>query len=190
MNDQATLFALDDSPQGLRYQSEFVTPGEETELVSLIQEIDVQPFQFGQYEGKRRVAWFGWQYDYSDRKLKRAEEIPSWLSGVTARVEAFDSLEPGRIKQVLVTEYEAGAGIGWHRDKPHFERVYGLSLKSPCRFRFRRKNGSRWERFTLQAQPRSLYRMAGSSRLEWEHSIPPVEELRYSVTFRTMSASA
>jgi alkylated DNA repair dioxygenase AlkB len=190
MNDQATLFTFDDSPQGLRYQSEFVTPGEETELVSLIQEIDVQPFQFGQYEGKRRVAWFGWQYDYSDRKLKRAEEIPSWLSGVTARVEAFDSLEPGRIKQVLVTEYEPGAGIGWHRDKPHFERVYGLSLKSPCRFRFRRKNGSRWERFTLQAQPRSLYRMAGSSRLEWEHSIPPVEELRYSVTFRTMSASA
>ncbi len=77
---------------------------------------------------------------------------------VTARVEAFDSLEPGRIKQVLLTEYEPGAGIGWHRDKPHFDRVYGLSLKSPCRFRFRRKSGNRWNRFMLQAQPRSLYR--------------------------------
>ena len=186
MNDQATLFALDESPEGLRYQPDFITPDEENELVSLIQTIDVQPFQFGQFEGKRRVAWFGWQYDYSDRKIKKAEEIPSWLSGIMARVEAFDHLEPDSIKQVLVTEYEAGVGIGWHRDKSHFDRVYGLSLQTPCRFRFRRKNGSKWTRFALEAQPRSLYRMAGPARLDWEHSIPPVEELRYSVTFRTM----
>ena len=186
MNDQATLFALDESPEGLRYQPDFITPDEENELVSRIKKIDLQPFQFGQFEGKRRVAWFGWQYDYSDRRIKKADEIPSWLSGITPRVEAFDHLEPDSIKQVLVTEYEAGSGIGWHRDKPHFDRVYGLSLTSPCRFRFRRKDGSKWKRFALEAQPRSLYSMTGPARLDWEHSIPPVEELRYSVTFRTM----
>ena len=86
-----------------------------------------------------------------------------------------------------MTEYEAGAGIGWHRDKPHFDRIYGLSLRTPCRFRFRRKRGNQWQRFTLEAEPRSLYRMDGEARHEWEHSIPGVESLRYSVTFRSMA---
>jgi alkylated DNA repair dioxygenase AlkB len=88
---------------------------------------------------------------------------------------------------VLFTEYEAGVGIGWHRDKPHFEHVFGLSLASACKFRFRRKARGRWERFTFDAKPRSLYMMSGDSRHVWEHSIPPVEILRYSVTFRTMA---
>lgn len=187
MNAQATLFADEGRPEGLRYQSCFIAREEEDDLVTRIREIDLQPFQFGQYEGKRRVAWFGWQYDYSDRRLKRADEIPGWLMPLTTRLEDLDQLERGDIKQVLVTEYEAGAGIGWHRDKPHFDRVFGLSLLSPCRFRFRRKQGAGWERFTLEAEPRSIYRMSGSSRHEWEHSIPPVEALRYSITFRSMS---
>jgi alkylated DNA repair dioxygenase AlkB len=174
-------------PEGLRYQAEFITEDQAVELAALAREIDVQPFQFGIYEGKRRVAWYGWQYDYSDRRLKMAEPIPAWLAPLAERVEAFDRLERGSIRQVLVTEYEAGAGIGWHRDKPHFDRVYGLSLLSPCKFRFRRKAGSGWERYTLDAQPRSIYRMTGPSRHEWEHSIPEVEALRYSITFRTMA---
>lgn len=186
MTTQITLFTEERRPEGLRYETDFITDEEEARLVALIRKIDVQPFQFGQYEGKRRVAWFGWQYDYSDRMLRRADDIPSWLLPIVAKVEAFDVLEPGSIKQVLLTEYEAGAGIGWHRDKAHFDRVFGLSLRSSCRFRFRRKIEHKWERFTLEAEPRSLYRMAGPSRHEWEHSIPPVEALRYSVTFRTM----
>src|SRR4029079_12490834 len=78
-------------------------------------------------------------------------------------------------------------GIGWHRDKPHFDQVFGLSLASACKFRFRRKTGRIWQRFTLQAEPRSLYMMAGESRSIWEHSIPSVDATRYSVTFRTMA---
>lgn len=185
---QFNMFAASEpQPEGLRYEPGFVTPQEEADLVARVRELDVQPFQFGIYEGKRRVAWFGWQYDYTDRKLKPSEPIPEWLAPLAARVEAFDGLEHGSIKQVLVTEYEAGAGIGWHRDKPHFDRVYGVSLLTPCRFRFRRKAGSRWERRSFDAQPRSIYRMTGPSRHEWEHSIPEVEALRYSITFRTMA---
>lgn len=187
MTAQLALFEHDLTPAGLRYQPDFITAEEEAELTSEIERVDLKPFQFGQFEGKRRVAWFGWQYDYSDRKLKRANDIPSWLGGLVSRVETFDGLEEGSIRQVLITEYEAGAGIGWHRDKPHFDRIFGLSLKSPCRLRFRRKAGANWERFSLTATPRSLYRMAGASRHEWEHSIPDVEDLRYSVTFRTMA---
>ena len=187
MTDQGSLFALDETPAGLRYASDFISPAEEAELLTLIRGIDVQPFQFGAFEGKRRVAWYGWQYDYGVRKLTKADDIPLWLRPLIERIEAFDRLAPGSITQVLMTEYEAGAGIGWHRDKPHFDRIYGLSLRTPCRFRFRRKRGSQWQRFTLEAEPRSLYRMDGEARHEWEHSIPGVESLRYSVTFRSMA---
>ena len=92
-----------------------------------------------------------------------------------------------RVRQILCTEYDTGVGIGWHRDKPHFDRVFGLSLGSPCKFRFRRPIGEKWERFTLDAEPRSLYMMSGASRQVWEHSIPGVEAPRYSITFRTMA---
>jgi alkylated DNA repair dioxygenase AlkB len=91
------------------------------------------------------------------------------------------------IAQVLCTEYDVGVGIGWHRDKPQFDRVFGLSLGSPCKFRFRRKVGEKWQRYTLNAEPRSLCMISGESRRIWEHSIPAVEAPRYSITFRTMA---
>ena len=94
------------------------------------------------------------------------------------------------MRQILCTEYDEGVGIGWHRDKPHFDKVFGLSLASACKFRFRRKNGANWQRFTLDAAPRSLYSMSGDSRHVWEHSIPMVERQRYSITFRTMAAKS
>jgi alkylated DNA repair dioxygenase AlkB len=103
------------------------------------------------------------------------------------KVQAFAGLPAASIRQVLFTEYEKGTGIGWHRDKPHFDQVFGLSLASTCKFRFRRKSGRTWRRFTLEAEPRSLYMMAGDSRSIWEHSISPVDSPRYSITFRTMA---
>jgi alkylated DNA repair dioxygenase AlkB len=172
-------------PEGLRYATEFVSPETEQELIGRIAGLPLQPFQFGQYEGKRRVASFGFQYDYTLRRLQDAEPIPNWLRPIIEQVEAFGGLAT-QIRQVLCTEYDVGVGIGWHRDKPHFDRVFGLSLGSACKFRFRRSAGEKWERFTLDAQPRSLYMMSGASRQVWEHSIPAVETPRYSITFRTM----
>jgi alkylated DNA repair dioxygenase AlkB len=46
--------------------------------------------------------------------------------------------------------------------------------------------GFKWERHTREAAPRSLYMMDGEARSQWEHSIPPVEARRHSITFRTM----
>jgi len=184
--DQYALFAnAPFLPAGLRYAADFISPDLERELIAYAAELPLQPFQFGQYEGKRRVASFGWQYDYTQRRLLPAEPIPGWLTAAIERVESFGGLGT-RIDQVLCTEYEAGAGIGWHRDKPHFGRIFGLSLGSSCRLRFRRKAGEVWERAALDVAPRSIYEMSGSSRLEWEHSIPAVEALRYSLTFRTL----
>jgi alkylated DNA repair dioxygenase AlkB len=187
VSEQLALFdKVRAEPEGLRYAADFVSPAIERELVQCIRTVPLQPFQFGQFEGKRRVASFGFRYDYDQRQLKRAQPIPAWLAEVVASVENFGG--PGvRIQQVLCTEYDVGVGIGWHRDKPHFDRIFGLSLGAACKFRFRRPAGKSWERFTLDAEPRSLYMMSGPSRLMWEHSIPAVEAPRYSITFRTMT---
>jgi alkylated DNA repair dioxygenase AlkB len=176
-------------PEGLRYAADFVSLETEQKLISGIRDLPLLPFQFGQFEGKRRVASFGLRYDYALRQLQRSEPIPAWLAEIVAKVETFGGpVTP--IRQVLCTEYDVGVGIGWHRDKPHFDRIFGLSLGSACKFRFRRAAGKTWDRFTLDAEPRSLYMMSGASRHVWEHSIPAVEAPRYSITFRTMNGPA
>jgi alkylated DNA repair dioxygenase AlkB len=173
-------------PSGLRYQPEFVSAANEQKLIAGIAALPLQPFQFGAFEGHRRVKSFGFRYDYTLQKLQPSEPIPEWLERTARAVERFGELPPGSVRQVLCTEYDVGVGIGWHRDKPHFDKVFGISLRSACRFRFRRRSGDKWERFALQAQPRSIYLMDGEARSNWEHSIPPVEQQRYSITFRTM----
>ena len=92
------------------------------------------------------------------------------------------------MRHALLIEYAPGAGIGWHRDRPEFGDVIGISLLAPARLRFRRKVGTKWERTALTAEPRSAYLLRGPARTEWEHSIPPMETLRYSITLRTLKA--
>lgn len=190
MSDQANQLELFDNagrPAGLAYWPEFIPADDERQLIAMIRALPLQPFQFGAYEGKRKVASFGVRYDFSARRLEQAEPMPPWLRDPVARIESFRGLAKGSIAHVLCTEYDTGTGIGWHRDKPQFDQVFGLSLGSSCRFRFRRKSGERWLRFTLDAQPRSLYLLTGDARHIWEHSIPAVDRPRYSITFRTMA---
>lgn len=187
MTEQLAFFTGPSAePEGLRYATDFVSPEAEQELIRHIAALPLHPFQFGQYEGKRRVASFGFSYDYTLRRLRDAEPVPDWLKPTIEKVEAFGG-QGTLIRQVLCTEYDVGVGIGWHRDKPHFDRIFGLSLGSACKFRFRRSAGEKWQHFTLDAEPRSLYMMSGASRRVWEHSIPAVEAPRYSITFRTMA---
>ena len=184
---QLGLFADEDAgPEGLRYQPGFVDEATEAELVAHLAQLPLKPFQFGAFEGKRRVASFGFRYDYTLKQLQQATPIPGWLGPLIGSVEQFGALPVGSVQQILCTEYDAGVGIGWHRDKPHFDQVFGLSLAASCKFRFRRRAGDKWQRFTLTAEPCSLYMMSGASRQVWEHSIPAVEQRRYSITFRTM----
>jgi len=187
LNEQLAFFPqAERSPQGLGHVETFISPEVERELIGHVSALPLQPYQFGVFEGKRRVASFGFRYDYTLQRLQPAEPIPAWLEPLIEQVEEYGG--PGtQIAQVLCTEYDVGVGIGWHRDKPHFERIFGLSLGSSCKFRFRRKVDDRWQRYTLEAAPRSLYLMSGESRRIWEHSIPAVEAPRYSITFRTMA---
>jgi hypothetical protein len=129
--EQLSLFADRLSgPEGLRYAEEFVSPAAEKTLIGHIAALPLQPFQFGRYEGKRRVASFGFRYDYTMRRLEEADPIPEWLGSVIEKVEVFGG--PGtRTGQVLCTEYAVGVGIGWHRDKPHFDRVFKVGAFYP-----------------------------------------------------------
>ena len=64
MSDQLALFdKVRPEPEGLRYTADFVSPAIEQKLISGIRSLPLQPFQFGQFEGKRRVAMFGFRYD-------------------------------------------------------------------------------------------------------------------------------
>ena len=171
-------------PEGFKYQPDVLSPDEEQRLLAQVRELPFKEFEFQGYVGKRRVVSFGWQYDFNQRVLRKADDVPGFLLTLREIAGSFSGVAPERLQQVLVTEYAAGAGIGWHRDKAVFGEVVGISLLSSCRFRLRRKAGTTWERVSLTAEPRSGYLLSGTSRTEWEHSIPEVDTLRYSITFR------
>jgi alkylated DNA repair dioxygenase AlkB len=173
-------------PEGLRYQPALISSSDEMALVEHVRVLPFREFEFHQYLGKRRVVSFGWKYDFSSQRLQKAEEIPHYLRSLRSLAALFANLEAEAFEQVLVTEYAAGAGIGWHRDKAVFGQVVGISLLAPCTLRFRRKVGAAWERANLLAEPRSAYHLSGPARTEWEHSISHVDTLRYSITFRSM----
>jgi alkylated DNA repair dioxygenase AlkB len=184
----ASLFGADlGMPVGLDYRPGFISPEEEDELADRISKLDLKPFEFHGFQGNRRTISFGWQYVFDGSGLKEADAIPDFLLPLRDRAAAFAEVETDAIQHVLMIEYAPGAGIGWHRDRPVFGDVVGISLLAPARLRFRRKRGDKWERFALIAEPRSAYLLKGPARYEWEHSIPAMEELRYSITFRTFA---
>jgi alkylated DNA repair dioxygenase AlkB len=174
-------------PEGFRYRPELIGRADEDFLLSRVRELPFRDFEFHGYTGKRRVISFGWHYDFSGRRLRKADDIPDYLLPLREKAAAFGEIEPEEFKHVLVTEYGPGAGIGWHRDKAVFGEVVGISLLSPCVFRMRLEVArKKWERVNLMVEPRSAYFLSGAARFEWEHSIPQMESLRYSITFRNL----
>lgn len=171
-------------PEGFHYRDALLAPDEERALVAAIEPLPFRPFDFHGYLGKREVVSFGWRYDYGGRALRPADAIPSFLLPLREVVANFAGLAADDLRQVLVTRYDAGAGIGWHRDKPMFEDVIAVSLLAPCTLRFRRRDGAGWARAAQEVRPRSAYLLRGPARSEWEHSVPPVAARRYSITFR------
>jgi alkylated DNA repair dioxygenase AlkB len=173
-------------PEGFKYQRDVLPAEAEALLVEEFRSLPFRDFEFHGFTGKRRVVSFGWRYDFNDRVLEKADDIPAFLLPLRELAARFAGLEQELLRHVLVTEYSEGAAIGWHRDKAVFGEVIGVSLLAACVFRLRRKMGEKWERVSITAEPRSMYLLSGPSRTEWEHSIPAVDALRYSVTFRAL----
>jgi alkylated DNA repair dioxygenase AlkB len=173
-------------PEGFRYEPALITAEAQDALLARVAGLPFREFEFHGYTGRRRVVSFGWHYDFTARRLRKADDMPDFLRALREPAAAFAGLAPEALQHVLVTEYAAGAGIGWHRDKGVFGEVVGVSLLAPCTFRLRRAAGEQWERVNVVAEPRSAYLLSGPARSEWEHSIPPVDALRYSITYRNL----
>jgi len=173
-------------PEGFRYAPDVIDAAEEARLVAAFAGLPFKEFEFHGFFGKRRVVSFGYRYDFNGGGLKEAEPMPHFLLPLRERAAAFAELSPDRLQHALITEYQKGTSIGWHRDRPDYGDVIGISLLSSCTFRMRRKAGASWQRASLQLPPRSIYLMRGPSREQWEHSIPAVDALRYSITFRSL----
>ena len=172
---------------GLRYAEDMIGADEERALIDKLTAADLSPFRFHGWLGNRKTQSFGWRYDFEDASFAPAEPIPEWLQPLRETAAAFAGVQPGDFVHVLLARYDPGAGIGWHRDRDVFDKVVGISLGTPATLRFRRRTPSGFQRANLEVVPRSAYLLAGEARHDWEHSIPPGQSLRFSITFRTLS---
>jgi len=172
---------------GLRYAEDLIDAHEERALISELTAADLSPFRFHGWLGNRKTQSFGWRYDFDDASFTPAEPIPDWLDAVREKAAELASLQTGDFAHVLVARYDPGAGIGWHRDRDVFEKVVGISLGTAATLRFRQRTSSGFRRASVEVAPRSAYLLAGEARHDWEHSIPPGQSLRFSITFRTLS---
>ena len=195
VNRDLSLFEVSAKfPDGFIYHENFIAEAEEHELIREIQKLPLTPFKYYQFTGRRRTASFGWQYEFGKSEITTAPEMPAFLLPIRRRAGNFFNIDPNRLVQTSIIEYSTGSPIGWHRDIPHFGVVVGISLGAACRMKFRKHNRTRSktlnrdEILSIELQPRSIYLMSGPSRESWQHSIPPVKELRYAIMMRTLRA--
>jgi alkylated DNA repair protein (DNA oxidative demethylase) len=176
----------DPPPAGFRHAPDILTEAEERDLVERVRAIDFTKVEMRGRVARRRTAHFGWVYGYQSWRIEPGPPIPDFLLPLRARAAALAAVSPESLVEVLMNEYPAGAGIGWHRDAPQFGEVVGVSLLSGCRLRFQRGTGVARRTAAVLLGPRSGYVFTGAARWQWQHSIPPVKTLRYSITFRTL----
>ena len=183
------MSALFDTPliEGLEYREDFASEAEAQSLIDKLAAEDLTPFRFHGWLGNRKTKTYGWRYDFDDASFAPAEPIPAWLHPARARAAEFAGIAPEDFAHVLLARYDPGAGIGWHRDRPQFEDVVGISLGSGATMRFRQRTADGFRRAKVHLEPGSAYLLSGEVRREWEHSIAPGDTLRFSITFRSLS---
>ena len=174
-------------PEGLYYYPSFISYEEEKALLNFISTLEFSKVVIFEQEAKRTVAHFGYKYHYDTATLVPGDPFPSILQDLSNKCADLAKIPQNEIVQCLISYYPEGAPIGWHRDKFMFgPKVFGISLLSSCKMRFQLKENDKRYVFEQVLEPCSLYILSGKARFNWEHSIPPVEEDRYSITFRTL----
>ncbi|WP_240956977.1 alpha-ketoglutarate-dependent dioxygenase AlkB [Pseudopontixanthobacter vadosimaris] len=179
---------------GLRLVEDAITARMEAGLADRIDAAPLAPFRFQRWEGKRLTAHYGRAYDHEKGVQVEADPLPGWLLELRATLASLLGTAERDWAQALLIRYDPGAGIGWHRDRPIYGRIMGLSLGAPAVMRFRRRlsaapgegERARFARLSVTLPPRSLYLLEGAARQDWEHSIAPMEVTRRSITFRTL----
>ena len=172
---------------GLALSGRLLDPDEQADAIRRIEELPLAPFRFGPWTGHRETLSFGWHYDFEHGSVARAEPLPGWLAAIRARVAAAFGDPAEDYEQAMLIRYRPGAVIGWHRDRPHFGVVAGLSLGTPASMRLRRRQDGGFLRAGFALDPGEAYRLDGEARREWEHSIAALPETRWSITFRTLA---
>jgi alkylated DNA repair dioxygenase AlkB len=181
-------------PDGLAYEAGFIDAAEERALIDVIAALPLREARYKEYTARRRVHAFGSNFDFDAYRLtpQPIGVLPAPLQRLRERLAAWAGVAPQAFVHVMVAEYCAGTPLGWHRDAPDYELIAGVSLGSAARLRFRPyppREPKKDDILTLELAPRSAYRIARSARWGWQHSVPPVPALRYSVTMRTLRAA-
>jgi alkylated DNA repair dioxygenase AlkB len=192
----------DELPAGFLYGDEFLGEAEEEELLRIFRGLEFTAYDHHGYPAKRRVVRYGVGYDiHAGQPKENTGSIPEFLLGVRARAAEFAELSPEALVQAMVSEYSVGTPIGWHRDAPQFGTIIGVSLGSACRMRLKPHAATNTlasyrgaddrvrphlKMVSIRLEPRSIYVMQGEARSGWQHSIPAVDQLRYSITLRTL----
>lgn len=177
-------------PSGLTYREDFITPDEEQLLLTEIRQLSLKQSQYRQYTARRRTVNYGFSYDFTHLQSKPAPPIPEFLAPLRKRAAEWAGVQPESFVQALISEYQPGTPLGWHRDVPDFEVIVGISLAGTARLRFRPYPWSPEKKsqvFALELAPRSAYILRDQARWGWQHHVPPTKQLRYSITFRTPS---
>ncbi len=172
---------------GLAYRENVIDEAAERDLVEHLAAADLSPFRFRGWLGNRKTRSFGWRYDFEDASFAPAEPIPGWLTPLRETAADFAGVQAADFVHVLLARYDPGAGIGWHRDRDVFDLVVGFSLLADATLRFRRRTNGAFDRASLELAPCSAYLLSGEARWDWEHSIVPADQLRFSITFRALS---
>jgi len=191
---QASLFTDSQYPPGFDYRAGFLSTSEERELLREIAQLEFANVAMRGVVARRRTVHFGWTYGYYSRRAEPGPPLPAFLLPYRDRMAEWARMEAALFVEALVTEYPAGAPIGWHRDAPQFgEVIAGISLESSARMKLRPyvspselPQARRETTHEVELEPRSAYLIADVARREFEHSIPPVPSRRYSITFRTL----
>ena len=184
---QRDLFSGPSFARGYAYEPDFLSAAEEATLVRHIQDLPLAEAQYKEWLAKRRIVSYGGRYDFSAQRLQAGEPIAPFLHPLRLRAAAWTGVAADDFTHALVAQYPPGTQLGWHRDVPDFELVVGISLMGACQMRFRPyPHKHREKSISIDIAPRSIYRLEGEARWDWQHRVPPVPGLRYSITFRTL----
>ena len=175
------------APSGLVYRPDLISEAEEQQALAVLEVMEFSSITMHGRTARRTVRHFGLDYGYESWQLVPTDPLPDELAWLADRAGSLAGLDPHDFAQILISRYPPGSTIGWHRDAPMFgAKVVGISLASACRMRFQRGKGPARQVAEVILAPRSGYVLAGAARYAWQHSIPPIKALRYSITFRTL----